>query len=123
MISTLDNLTITISKEKIIMERFEAYERIEAIIECNKLSVNNICDHDCDNCCYCYAQGTNEQYQEVLQIALSQFLIKTNIGTMPIPDYLDIHAKQCGFEDYEDLRAHGLSFDLKTLAAESLTAD
>lgn len=105
------------------MERFEAYERIEAMIECNKLSVSNTCDHDCDNCYYCYAQGTNEQYQEVLQIALSQFLIKTNIGTMPIPDYLDIHAMQCGFEDYKDLRAHGLSFDLKTLAAESLTAD
>lgn len=45
------------------MERFEAYERIEAIIECNKLSVNNICDHDCDNCCYCYAQGTRGTLQ------------------------------------------------------------
>ncbi len=35
--------------------------------------------------------------------------IKTNMGTMPIKDYLNIRAIECGFDSYEDLKAHGFS--------------
>lgn len=38
--------------------------------------------------------------------------ISTNIGTMPMEDYLDIVAMQHGFESYDDLRAHGYFIDL-----------
>lgn len=33
--------------------------------------------------------------------------IETNIGLMPIEDYLDIVACQSGFDSYEDMRAEG----------------
>ncbi len=29
--------------------------------------------------------------------------IKTNMGNMPVEDYLDIYSMQHGFEDYDDL--------------------
>lgn len=38
--------------------------------------------------------------------------ISTNIGTMPMEDYLDIVAMQYGFESYDELRAHGFNIDL-----------
>lgn len=34
-------------------------------------------------------------------------MIKTNMGVMPLEDYLDIRARQCGFDDYEDLKRNG----------------
>ena len=39
--------------------------------------------------------------------------IETNIGQMPVEDYLDIKAMQYGFEDYEDMKKHGLYIDLE----------
>jgi hypothetical protein len=33
--------------------------------------------------------------------------IKTNIGTMPIEDYLEIKAMQYGFDSYEEMRNEG----------------
>ncbi len=38
--------------------------------------------------------------------------VKTNIGTIPLEDYLDIKALQYGYSDYEDMRAHGLYLDM-----------
>jgi hypothetical protein len=38
--------------------------------------------------------------------------VKTNIGEMPIGDYLDIRAMQYGFDSYEDLRKQGYSIDI-----------
>ena len=38
--------------------------------------------------------------------------VKTNIGTIPLEDYLDIKASQHGYSDYEDMRAHGLYLDM-----------
>ena len=38
--------------------------------------------------------------------------IKTNIGEMPIEDYLDIKASQMGFDDYEDMLAQGFTLEL-----------
>jgi hypothetical protein len=38
--------------------------------------------------------------------------VKTNIGEMPIGDYLDIKAMQYGFDSYEDLVEQGYSIDI-----------
>lgn len=38
-------------------------------------------------------------------------MVDTNIGSMPLEDYLDIRAMQYGFDDYEDLRRHGFSLE------------
>lgn len=38
--------------------------------------------------------------------------IKTNIGTMPVEDYLEIQAMQSGFDSYEDMKNHGYSIDI-----------
>ena len=34
-------------------------------------------------------------------------MVKTNIGEIPIEDYRDIRAYQCGFGSYEDLYSQG----------------
>lgn len=36
-------------------------------------------------------------------------MIKTNIGEIPIEDYLDIKALQYGFDDYADMKSNGFS--------------
>lgn len=38
--------------------------------------------------------------------------VKTNIGEMPLEDYLDIRAMQFGFDSYEDMRKQGYSIDI-----------
>lgn len=38
--------------------------------------------------------------------------VKTNIGEMPLEDYLDIRAIQYGFDSYEDMRKQGYSIDI-----------
>ena len=38
--------------------------------------------------------------------------VKTNIGEMPLEDYLDIRAMQYGFDSYEDMRKQGYSIDI-----------
>ena len=38
--------------------------------------------------------------------------VKTNMGLIPVEDYLDIVARQSGFDDYKDLKAHGLSVNI-----------
>lgn len=40
-------------------------------------------------------------------------MIKTNMGEMPIEDYLNIKARQYGFDSYEELVAAGYSIDVK----------
>ena len=39
-------------------------------------------------------------------------MIKTNIGEMPVEDYLDIRARQLGFDDYKELKSQGYSTDI-----------
>jgi signal-transduction protein with cAMP-binding, CBS, and nucleotidyltransferase domain len=41
--------------------------------------------------------------------------IKTNIGTMPVLDYLEIQAMQSGFDSYEDMKKHGYKIDIDTI--------
>lgn len=38
-------------------------------------------------------------------------MVKTNMGMIPLEDYLDIRARQCGFEDYEEMKANGIYID------------
>ena len=38
--------------------------------------------------------------------------VKTNMGLMPLNDYLDIKAMQCGYDDYAALRADGLNISV-----------
>ena len=39
-------------------------------------------------------------------------LIKTNMGAMPIEDYLDIEASKYGFNSYDDLVKAGYHIDV-----------
>ena len=38
--------------------------------------------------------------------------VKTNIGGMPLEDYLEIVALQHGFDSYEELRYNGIVVDI-----------
>jgi hypothetical protein len=39
--------------------------------------------------------------------------VNTNVGLMPVEDYLEIKAVQYGFESYEDMRAQGYKIDIE----------
>lgn len=41
-------------------------------------------------------------------VEIKEELISTNMGDIPKTDYLDIEAQQYGFDDYADMRNHGL---------------
>lgn len=43
---------------------------------------------------------------------IKEELISTNMGDIPKTDYLDIKAQQYGFDDYADMRNHGLVLDI-----------
>lgn len=58
---------------------------------------------------------TDANLLEAIKDEISSRTIKTNIGTMPVLDYLDIHAMQCGFDSYEDLKKQGYSIDIDKL--------
>lgn len=38
-------------------------------------------------------------------------MIRTNIGAIPLEDYLDIKSTQLGFDDYEDLKSNGYTLE------------
>ena len=40
-------------------------------------------------------------------------MIKTNMGEMPLEDYLEIVAWQHGFDSYEELRYNGIAVDIE----------
>lgn len=42
-------------------------------------------------------------------------IVKTNLGDIPIDDYLDIKACQYGFDSYEDLKEAGLMIDYESV--------
>jgi len=58
---------------------------------------------------------TDADLLEAIREEISSRTVKTNIGTMPVEDYLDIHAMQCGFDSYEDLKKQGYSIDIDNL--------
>ena len=44
---------------------------------------------------------------------MADILIDTNIGQVPLQEYLDIQAIQLGYDDYADMKANGLHIDMK----------
>lgn len=38
--------------------------------------------------------------------------VQTNIGMIPLEDYLDLQSQRFGYDNYEDLKSCGLSFDI-----------
>lgn len=41
--------------------------------------------------------------------------IQTNIGLIPLEDYLDIKAKEYGFENYKELQAAGYKITINSV--------
>lgn len=51
----------------------KAIDILKANLKCNELETSGdfaLCNHDCDNCSLCYAQGTNEEHRKALRIAI-----------------------------------------------------
>ena len=42
----------------------------------------------------------------------TQKLVLTNMGSMPLEDYLEIRACQYGFSSYEEMKEDGLSIEI-----------
>lgn len=38
--------------------------------------------------------------------------VQTNLGKIPLEDYLDLQSQKYGYEDYEDLKNNGLSLEI-----------
>lgn len=49
-------------------------------------------------------------WKEIWRLNMST-MIRTNIGAIPLEDYLDIKSTQLGFEDYEDLKSNGYTLE------------
>lgn len=44
--------------------------------------------------------------------------IQTNMGEMPLQDYLDIRALECGFDSYKELEKEGFSIEIPEASKE-----
>lgn len=42
-------------------------------------------------------------------------MVQTNMGLMPLEDYLDIVASQYGYDSYEEMQAEGYTIDTSRL--------
>lgn len=42
-------------------------------------------------------------------------MVQTNMGPMPLEDYLDIVASQYGYDSYEEMQAEGYKIDTSRL--------
>ena len=49
--------------------------------------------------------------------------VKTNIGEIPVRDYLEIVANQNGFDSYKDMKDYGLSVNLPEGVEEDMNLD
>lgn len=45
-------------------------------------------------------------------------MIQTNMGEMPLQDYLDIRALECGFDSYKELEKEGFSIEIPEVSKE-----
>ena len=45
-------------------------------------------------------------------------MIQTNMGEMPLQDYLDIRALECGFDSYKELEEAGFSIEIPEISKE-----
>lgn len=46
--------------------------------------------------------------------------VQTNIGKIPLEDYLDLQSQRYGYKDYEDLKSCGLSLDMPETIDEEM---
>ncbi len=44
-----------------------------------------------------------------------EIYVKTNIGDMPLIDYYEIGARQCGYSNYRDMLKNGFHFDISDI--------
>ena len=58
---------------------------------------------------------TDADLLHAIQEEIDSRTVKTNIGTMPVVDYLEIQAIQSGFDSYEDMKKQGYSIDIDKL--------
>lgn len=58
---------------------------------------------------------TDADLLHAIQTEINKRTVKTNIGTMPIEDYLEIQAIQSGFDSYEDMKKQGYSINIDKL--------
>ena len=58
---------------------------------------------------------TDADLLHAIQEEIGSRTVKTNIGTMPVVDYLEIQAMQSGFDSYEDMKKQGYSIDVDKL--------
>ena len=51
----------------------KAISILKADLECNKNCISAVpkCNNDCDNCDICYANGTNGEHMQALEIAIT----------------------------------------------------
>ena len=51
----------------------KAISILKADLECHKNRISAVpkCNNDCDNCDICYAQGTNGEHMQALEIAIT----------------------------------------------------
>lgn len=45
-------------------------------------------------------------------------MIQTNMGEMPLQDYQDIRALECGFDSYKELEKEGFSIEIPEVSKE-----
>ena len=45
-------------------------------------------------------------------------MIQTNMGEMPLQDYLDIRALECGFDSYKELEKEGFFIEIPEVSKE-----
>jgi len=67
-----------------------------------------------------FIKGYDALEQKIKNDVSEDIYVKTNIGTMPIEDYYEIRAIQCGFDDYRSMLKAGYHFDVSDIDPESL---
>lgn len=67
-----------------------------------------------------FIKGYDALEQNIKSDVSEEIYVKTNIGTMPIEDYYEIRAIQCGFDDYMSMVKAGYHFDISDIDPESL---
>ena len=67
-----------------------------------------------------FIEGYEALEQKIKNDVSEEIYVKTNIGTMPLEDYYEIRAIQCGFDDYRAMLKAGYHFNVADIDPESL---
>lgn len=55
---------------------------------------------------------------KIIEESFMYRMIQTNMGEMPLQDYLDIRALECGFDSYKELEEAGFSIEIPEISKE-----